>query len=45
VTLCGLVAGCDGWSEIESFAKTKIEFLRKFLPFENGCPIPIAIKF
>jgi hypothetical protein len=38
VTLSGLIANCDGWSEIEDFARTKIEFLRRFLSFENGCP-------
>ncbi len=38
VTLTGYLASCDGWTEIESFAKSKIDFLRSFLPFPNGCP-------
>jgi predicted transposase YbfD/YdcC len=38
VTLFGLIANCDGWNDIETFAKAKIEFLKTFLPFPNGCP-------
>ena len=32
VTLTGLLANCDGWSDIEAFAKAKITFLKTFLP-------------
>jgi len=38
VTFCGVVAGCDGWEDIELFGKTKIEFFKKHLPFDNGIP-------
>ena len=38
VTFCGMVAGCDGWEDIELFGKTKIEFFKKHLPFTNGIP-------
>ncbi len=29
VTFCGVVAGCDGWEDIELFGKTKIEFFKR----------------
>lgn len=38
VTVCGVAAGCDGWSDIELFGKQRLAFLRKFRPFENGVP-------
>lgn len=38
VTLTGLLANCEGWSDIEAFAKAKMAFLKTFLPFPNGCP-------
>jgi predicted transposase YbfD/YdcC len=38
VTVCGVIAGCDGWSDIEQFAKQRQEFLRQYLPFANGVP-------
>jgi len=38
VTFCGIIAGCDGWEDIEFFGKTKIDFFKKHLPFDNGIP-------
>ena len=38
VTLCGVSAGCDGWADIELFAKERVEVLRQYLPFEHGTP-------
>jgi hypothetical protein len=38
VTFCGVIAGCDGWEDIELFGKSKLEFLRKYLAFKNGVP-------
>jgi hypothetical protein len=28
----------DGWADMELFGKSKLDYLRKFLPFENGTP-------
>lgn len=36
VTFCGLITGCEGWSDIELYGKTKINFLRKYFPYESG---------
>jgi len=38
VTLCGVITGCDGWCDIEAFAHQRLEFLRRFRPFEHGVP-------
>lgn len=38
LVLCGVIAGCDEWTSIEEYAKTKINFLKTFLPLKNGIP-------
>ncbi len=38
VAFCGMIAGCDGWDDLELFGKTKLDYLRKHLPFVNGPP-------
>jgi len=38
VTLCGVIAGCEGWCDIETFARERLEFLRRFRPFADGVP-------
>ena len=38
LTLCGVIAGCDGWQDLEDYGKMKLEFLRRFLPYEYGVP-------
>jgi predicted transposase YbfD/YdcC len=36
VTFCGIITGCEGWDDIELYGKTKLDFLRKYLPFKSG---------
>ena len=31
-------AGADGWTSIALYGQKKLEFLRRFPPFENGTP-------
>jgi hypothetical protein len=38
LVLCGVIAGCDEWTTIEEYSKTKIDFLRTFLKLKNGIP-------
>ena len=38
LVLCGVICGADGWVEIETFGKARLDYLRQFLPFENGTP-------
>ena len=38
LVLCGVLAGADGWVEIQKFGQKKLDFLRRLRPFENGTP-------
>lgn len=38
VILCGVMAGADDFVEIERWAKRKLGFLRRLLPFADGIP-------
>ena len=33
-----MISGADGWTSIALYGQKKLEFLRRFLPFENGTP-------
>lgn len=35
IAFCGTLAGCDSWNDLELFAKTKLDFLRRYLPFSQ----------
>lgn len=37
-TVCGVIAGCEGWNEIEEFGRSRLEWLRQYLAFDNGIP-------
>lgn len=36
--LCGAICGAESWVEVEAFGTAKLDFLRRFLPFEHGVP-------
>jgi len=36
--LLAVLAGAEGWVEVSQFGKKKLEFLRRFRPFEKGSP-------
>lgn len=38
IAICAVIAGADGWSEIEIFGKRKEAWLKQFLRLENGIP-------
>jgi len=38
IVLCGTMAGAEDFADIERWAKRKLNFLRRFLPFERGVP-------
>lgn len=33
------LSGCDGWKSVRDFGILKIDWLRQFLPYENGIPV------
>ena len=38
LAICGVLSGAEGWEAIEEYGQTKLEWLRKFIPLENGIP-------
>src|SRR3990172_5564335 len=38
LSVCAVLAGADGWEAIEDFGHTKLQWLRKYVPLNNGIP-------
>lgn len=38
LAITAVISGCEGWEEIEDFGNDKLEWLRQYLPFEQGIP-------
>lgn len=38
LTLCAVICGADGWTEVELFGKSKLEWLRQYVPLAHGVP-------
>ncbi|MCA8987284.1 MAG: ISAs1 family transposase [Planctomycetaceae bacterium] len=38
LAMCGAIANCDYWTEIEDWAYNHVEFLRQYVPLEHGIP-------
>ena len=36
--VCSVISGAEGWSGIAQFGQAKLDWFRRFLPFENGIP-------
>lgn len=36
VALCAITSGAEGWVSVAEWGKTKLDWLRRFLPFSNG---------
>jgi len=34
----GVIADCDGWEDVADFGRDRLDWIRQFLPFENGVP-------
>ena len=45
LVLCGVISGADGWTSIALYGQKRLEFLRRFLPFENGTRVTISWEF
>ena len=45
IVLCvrAVVSGAEGWSDIEEFGHTKLEWLRRYVPLANGVPVDDTI--
>jgi len=38
VVICASICGAQSWRDFVTFGEEKLEYLRRFLPFENGIP-------
>ncbi|RLD71986.1 MAG: ISAs1 family transposase [Bacteroidetes bacterium] len=38
LTISAVVSGMKGWSEIELFGKSKLDWLQQYFPYQNGIP-------
>jgi predicted transposase YbfD/YdcC len=38
IALCGVIANCDGWTDIIDFATNRIAWFKRFLQLPNGIP-------
>ena len=38
ITLCAVICGADGWTEVEAFGHAKLPWLRTFLALPHGIP-------
>ena len=38
LSLCAMISGCESWLDIEQYGQHKLNYLRKFLPYEFGAP-------
>jgi predicted transposase YbfD/YdcC len=36
LAICGTICGCDSYDEIAEWGKAHVQFLRRYLPYENG---------
>lgn len=37
------ISGCDGWKSIRDFGLMKVDWLKQFLPYDNGIPVDDTI--
>jgi len=38
IALCGVIANCDGWTDIMDFAHSRLAWFQRFLKLPNGIP-------
>ena len=43
LTVSAVLSGAEGWKDIKDFGDEKLEWLRKYRPFENGMPVDDTI--
>jgi predicted transposase YbfD/YdcC len=44
LSVCAALCGHRNWMQVEDFGKNKIDFLQKYLPYENGTPSHDTIR-
>ena len=41
--VCAMLSGAEGWCDIEEFGRTKLDWLRRYVPLANGIPVDDTI--
>lgn len=41
--IAATVSGCEGWKQIKDFGDVKLDWLKQYLPYENGIPVDDTI--
>jgi len=44
LTLCAVICGAESWDDIEMFSKSKLAFLRQYLPYAYGIPSDDTVR-
>jgi predicted transposase YbfD/YdcC len=44
VTFLAVICGAEGWQDVENYGKAKIDYLRKYLDYQNGTPSDDTIR-
>lgn len=44
VTLCGILCGCESWSDIRDYCRIKREWLSRYISLENGVPSSDTVR-
>lgn len=44
VTLLAVICGAEGWQDVENYGKSKIKYLRCYLPYESGVPSDDTVR-
>ena len=42
VVICASICGAQSWRDFVTFGEEKLDYLRRFLPFENGIPSKLS---
>jgi len=43
LSVCAVLSGAEGWSDIEEFGRNKLDWLRQYVPLANGVPVDDTI--
>jgi hypothetical protein len=38
IAICAVISGCDDWQQMETFARCRHDWLKRFLRLPNGIP-------
>ena len=44
LSLCGMISGAEGFSELEEFGKERLDWLRQYVPLKHGIPSHDTIR-